>query len=238
MVKTTIGSGSQTKKAMEEKDMALDRGERGHRGDHFTRSGGPERDRREFDEDDRDYARADEDDYPRHGRSIEGRHWRGRRYGAEEPLDRGRDYDDYDAERRRTLYTEHRDPFLRRGESEGRFHGEEGSWRRHARRDESLDDQNRWSGPYAGRGPKGYRRSDERIHEDVCERLMEHPSIDASEVEVSVNDGDVTLAGQVESRAIKHLTETMTETVPGVKEVHNHLRVVPQGGGVGSRMVR
>ena len=136
------------------------------------------------------------------------------------------------------LYTEHRDPFLRRGESEGRFRGEGGSWRRYARRDESFDDQDRWSGPYAGRGPKGYRRSDERIHEDVCERLMEHPSIDASDVEVSVNDGDVTLTGQVESRAIKHLTETMTETVPGVKEVHNHLRVAPQVGGPGSRLVR
>jgi BON domain len=224
---------------MEEKDMALDRGERGHRGDHFSRGGGAERDRREFDEDDRDYVRADyDDDYPRHGRPTEGRHWRGRRYGGEEPLDHGRDYDDDDAERRRTLYAEHRDPFLRRGESEGRFRAEGGSWRREARRDESFDDQDRWSGPYAGRGPKGYRRSDERIHEDVCERLMEHPSIDASDVEVSVNEGDVTLTGLVESRAIKHLTETMTETVPGVKEVHNHLRVAPHVGGAGTRLVR
>jgi hypothetical protein len=230
---------------MEEKDMALDRGERGQRGDHFSRGGGPERDRREFEEDDRDYTRADyddDDDSVRQGRPIEGRHWR-RRYGAEEPLDRGRDYGGrdyggYDAERGRTLYTEHRAPFLRRSESEGRFRGEGGSSRRAPRRDESFDDQDRWSGPYAGRGPKGYRRSDERIHEDVCERLMEHPSIDASDVEVSVSDGDVTLIGQVESRAVKHLTETMAETVPGVKEVHNQLRVVPQVSGAGSRMVR
>lgn len=84
-----------------------------------------------------------------------------------------------------------------------------------------------WSGPYAGRGPKGYRRSDERIQEDICERLTEHPSIDASDIEVTVGDGDVTLTGRVESRAVKHLTEVMVETVSGVKEVHNQLRIAP-----------
>jgi len=41
-------------------------------------------------------------------------------------------------------------------------------------------------GPHAGRGPKGYQRSDERIREDVCDRLTEHPAIDASEIEVEV----------------------------------------------------
>jgi len=102
-------------------------------------------------------------------------------------------------------------------------------WRGHDYydRDDEFDrgrdayrDDDRGSGPYVGRGPKGYRRSDERIHEDICERLTEHPSIDAS-------DGDVTLTGRVESRTVKHLTENMVETVSGVKEVHNQLRVMP-----------
>jgi hypothetical protein len=80
-------------------------------------------------------------------------------------------------------------------------------------------------GPHAGRGPKGYQRSDARLHEDICDRLTEHPAIDASEIEVEVQGCEVTLRGTVESRAVKHLAETMAETVPGVREIHNQLRV-------------
>ena len=36
-----------------------------------------------------------------------------------------------------------------------------------------------------GQPPKGYTRSDERIREDVCERLT-HEDVDAGNVEVSV----------------------------------------------------
>lgn len=82
------------------------------------------------------------------------------------------------------------------------------------------------SGPYAGRGPKGYQRTDERIREDVCERLTQHPAIDAGEIEVEVKQCEVTLTGTVDSRAIKHLAEDMAETVSGVKDIHNQLRVV------------
>ena len=37
---------------------------------------------------------------------------------------------------------------------------------------------------YAGRGPRGYRRSDDRIGEDVCDRLTDDPALDASGIEV------------------------------------------------------
>ena len=53
---------------------------------------------------------------------------------------------------------------------------------------------------YRGLGPKGYRRSDERIHEDVCEALTEDADLDPSSVEVSVDAGEVTLSGTVSSR--------------------------------------
>jgi hypothetical protein len=82
-----------------------------------------------------------------------------------------------------------------------------------------------WWGPYAGRGPKGYLRSDERIREDICEHLTVHPAIDASEIDVTVTNGEVALSGSVESRAVKRLVEALTEAVPGVKDIHNNLRV-------------
>ena len=57
------------------------------------------------------------------------------------------------------------------------------------------------SGGFAGRGPKGYTRSDERIREDVSDKLMEHPDLDASEIEVQIQNREVTLTGTVRSEA-------------------------------------
>jgi osmotically-inducible protein OsmY len=84
-------------------------------------------------------------------------------------------------------------------------------------------------GQYAGRGPKGYQRSDERIHEDVCERLTNHPNIDASEIEVSVDDRTVTLSGTVNSRSEKRMAEDVAESISGVKDVRCNIHVA-QGG--------
>jgi len=78
---------------------------------------------------------------------------------------------------------------------------------------------------FRGRGPKGYRRSDERIREDVCERLTDDWRIDATDVEVVVNDGEVTLSGVVNSRGAKRHAEDLVEDITGVRDVHNNLRV-------------
>lgn len=78
---------------------------------------------------------------------------------------------------------------------------------------------------YRGRGPKGYLRSDDRIREDVCDRLTDDPYIDASEVEVAVTSGEVTLGGTVESRAARRRAEELAESLSGVKHVQNNLRV-------------
>jgi osmotically-inducible protein OsmY len=80
-------------------------------------------------------------------------------------------------------------------------------------------------GRFYGRGPKGYRRSDERIREDVSEELYRHPEIDASEIEVQVQKGEVTLTGKVEDRRQKRLADDIAERVPGVADVHNQLKV-------------
>ena len=87
------------------------------------------------------------------------------------------------------------------------------------------DPELRSDGGHRGRGPKGYRRSDERIHEDVCERLTQDPFIDASNVEVMVKDGEVTLAGTVSSRGLKRRAEDLAELASGITHVQNNLRV-------------
>jgi hypothetical protein len=86
----------------------------------------------------------------------------------------------------------------------------------------------RVKGAFSGKGPKNYVRSDDRIHEDVCEHLTHHPYIDASDIEVIVRDGEVTLSGFVDARMVKRAAEEACDDVRGVKDVHNHLRVRPQ----------
>lgn len=76
-----------------------------------------------------------------------------------------------------------------------------------------------------GMGPKGYQRSDERIHEDVHERLTEDPHLDASDIHVSVQNREVTLSGFVGNRAEKRYAEDLVERVSGVGHVQNNLRV-------------
>jgi osmotically-inducible protein OsmY len=52
-------------------------------------------------------------------------------------------------------------------------------------------------------GPEGYRRSDERILDDVSERLTRHGHIDARQISVGVTEGEVILIAQC-VRAVKN----------------------------------
>ncbi|MGE0130807.1 MAG: BON domain-containing protein [Blastocatellales bacterium] len=80
-------------------------------------------------------------------------------------------------------------------------------------------------GPFAGRDPRGYRRSDGSISEDVNEYLARYGQIDARQIHVSVDDGEVTLSGTAATREEKRLAEDVAGACPGVKEVRNKLRV-------------
>ena len=91
----------------------------------------------------------------------------------------------------------------------------------------------RQAGSYTGRGPRGYRRSDDRIREDVCEALTYHDGIDACDVEVRVEGGQVTLAGTVGDRRQKRVAEDAIEGIAGVADVHNELRVEQRTGQPG-----
>lgn len=80
-------------------------------------------------------------------------------------------------------------------------------------------------GGFRGKGPKGYQRSDERLTEDINERLTYDDDIDASDVSVNVASGEATLTGTVNSRSEKRRAEDLADDVPGITHVQNNLRV-------------
>lgn len=80
-------------------------------------------------------------------------------------------------------------------------------------------------GPHFGRGPRGWSRSDQRILEDVGQALWEDGDLDATDVELSVEGGVVTLKGVVERRRDKRRAEDLALDVPGVRDVFNLIRV-------------
>lgn len=112
---------------------------------------------------------------------------------------------------------------------EGRWGERDEGWRGGGRDDRSFmermgDKFRHGMDRITGRGPKGYRRSDERIREDVCERIA-RSGVNAEDVEVQVETGEVTLSGEVENRWDKRHLEDMIDDIFGVDEVHNHLRL-------------
>ena len=71
------------------------------------------------------------------------------------------------------------------------------------------------TGGHRGRGPRNILRSDERIADDLIERLTRDEEIDASEILVAVEAGSVTLTGEVPERRMKHLAENLAAEVQG-----------------------
>jgi hypothetical protein len=79
-------------------------------------------------------------------------------------------------------------------------------------------------GPYPP-GPKGYKRSDERIREDVCDVLMQMSDLDSSDVEVAVREGEVVLTGTVPDRSMKYRIEQVADRCAGIVDITNQIRV-------------
>lgn len=84
-------------------------------------------------------------------------------------------------------------------------------------------------GEHQGKGPRSYRRADMRIMEDINDRMCDNPYLDASDIEVSVSNGEVVLTGTVEDRESKRLAAEIGEDIPGVKNVENRIRVKIHG---------
>ena len=75
------------------------------------------------------------------------------------------------------------------------------------------------------RGPKNYTRSDERIKDEIYDRLVREPRIDASEVTIEVEGGIARLYGSVAHRQMKHWIEDIVADCHGVSDVENKLTV-------------
>jgi len=168
--------------------------------------------------------------------------WRNRSFGDNEYADH---FDDYD----RGAPSGWRTDGLDYPQSIGRYHGRDrladrGGYHSRQERygrerdflDRAGDEVASWLGDedavlrrradqYRGKGPKGYTRSDERIREDVNDRLTDDPWLDASDIDVAVAIGEVTLTGEVLSRQDKRRAEDCAEMVSGVTHVQNNLRV-------------
>lgn len=106
----------------------------------------------------------------------------------------------------------------RAGDEVSSWFGDENAERRRR-----MDQQQR--GGHYGRGPQGYTRSDERIREDVNDRLTDDWQVDASNITLEVSKGEVTLNGTVDSRDAKRRAEDLAENCSGVKHVQNNTRV-------------
>lgn len=78
---------------------------------------------------------------------------------------------------------------------------------------------------FRGMGPRDYTRADERILDDIHERLTQSHHIDARDILVDVNQGNVTLTGTVIERRMRYLAEDLVEGVMGVANINNQLKV-------------
>jgi hypothetical protein len=105
------------------------------------------------------------------------------------------------------------------GESQGRHaqsgHGRGGS--------EPAQDDSRAG--HRGRGPRNYSRSDASIVDELIDRMTDHERLDATEILVNVENGVVTLTGEVPERRMKHLAEDIADAVRGVRDIENRIRV-------------
>lgn len=139
-------------------------------------------------------------------------------------------YSRYDDGRRGGDWDNDRDWWDKTSDEISSWFGDEDAERRR-----ELD---RINGPHSGKGPKGYTRSDEKIKEDIEEKLYNDSFIDATDIEVTVQEGEVTLSGTVDNKQTKRRAEDCADRVSGVKDVSNHLKTyrstTPSSSEIGS----
>lgn len=186
----------------------------------YGQSGGPAR----------DYGEGRYEGRQRHGGEMQGQGYygsrAGRQGGGEDWQRSGQRAPWDDDEARRGSGS------AQRGAQAGNIRDEWGESRRGGAGDFGGQGEGRFGQQLRGRdrvGPKGYQRSDERIREEICERLAHAPHVDVQEVEVEVESGVVRLSGNVRDRQQKYCIEDIADDVFGVREVHNGIRMGSAG---------
>lgn len=159
----------------------------------------------------RSYGRREADTYGTG--SYYGNTYRDRYERSDEVSDRDR----RNTEDRYRNITGNRDWWDRTTDEVASWFGDDDAQRRRER--------DRAMGPHRGKGPKGYTRSDERIKDDVNDRLSDDSFIDASDIDVTVEHCEVVLSGTVDSKEEKRRAEDIAERISGVKNVENRLKV-------------
>lgn len=160
----------------------------------------------------------------------------GMNYGREDFGRRNTGYmNDYGNSRDRGDYSSQRNSGFRSGDNDSRDRSRRDWW------DRTVDEVSAWFGDedaqrrrerderqfggYRGKGPKEYKRSQERIQEDVCDRLTDDDYLDASNISVEIQGNDVVLSGTVNSREQKRRAEDLVERISGVHNVENRIRI-------------
>lgn len=87
-----------------------------------------------------------------------------------------------------------------------------------------------------GKGPKGYQREDGKIWECICEALTRSREVDASDIEVSVVNGHVTLFGTVSNRKERKYALEVAAAEVHEGHIHNHLKIKRKTRGVLDRV--
>ena len=182
----------------------------------------------------------------RYGREPGGYGWRERGYDPHRAAGHGHVGDEgYVGVPRGGLWRDDRDRYGERYATRSDYHPDERGWF-----DRAADEVSSWfgdddaqrrreiderrAGHHHGRGPRGYTRSDDRIREDVNDRLTDDAMVDASEIEVTVSKCEVTLNGTVDTRMAKRRAEDIAESVSGVRHVQNNIRVKEREGWSGT----
>ena len=73
--------------------------------------------------------------------------------------------------------------------------------------------------------PRGLRRTDEEIKEEINTLLNQGGQVDDTDIQVDVKDGVVTLSGNARSPLEMRAAQGMAENVLGVLEVNNQLKI-------------
>jgi osmotically-inducible protein OsmY len=78
------------------------------------------------------------------------------------------------------------------------------------------------------RGPRGWIRADARILDELCERIV-RAGVDASQLAVDVQGGEVSLVGDLGTREERRIVVDLAERILGVTAVTADIRVREAG---------